>query len=73
MYAVQFKGEDFEIATATTTEEIRQLARAFKTKIKAPGIAMRTGTSTSSFGQRKSPLTVSLWSLIQTKTILKES
>jgi hypothetical protein len=31
MYAVQFKGEDFEIATATTTEEIRQLARARQT------------------------------------------
>ena len=27
MYAVQFKDEDFEIATATTTEEIRQLGQ----------------------------------------------
>jgi len=27
MYTVQFKDEDFEIATATTTEEIRQLGQ----------------------------------------------
>jgi hypothetical protein len=53
MYVVQFKGEDFEIAT--TTEEIRQLARAFKTKIKAPGMGfepMRTIRSTGSQGPR---------------------
>ena len=27
MYAVQFKDEDFEIATATITEEVRQLGQ----------------------------------------------